>query len=285
MRRPLKSLFALSTVVLLSAAVASGCKTTGSQAAGPVTYRIRIQQGDTLAGIAQKYDTTWKDIAKLNGIAPGTAPKAGTVLRIQPGPGGHVAGLERAPARTARAGSGTAKGDVASPDEFSEADLPDDAAAPNRSGSGGKKKGFLFGDDEASVGSGQYIWPVRGEISSKFGPRSRDNHQGLDIRAPEGTPVWAAEGATVEFAGRKRGYGKIVILAHQDGKRTYYAHLSSILVGARQRVSQGAVIGKVGKTGNATGYHLHFEVRNRQDESSDPQDYLPDEATLATAGI
>ncbi len=110
-------------------------------------------------------------------------------------------------------------------------------------------------------------WPVRGRITSEFGPRhhpvlgtTRD-HDGLDIAAPTGTPVLAAAGGTVTFAGSRGGYGNMVIVAHPNGLETRYAHQHQLTVSAGQSVQAGQRIGSVGSTGMSTGPHLHFEAR------------------------
>ncbi|TDT63641.1 peptidoglycan DD-metalloendopeptidase family protein [Fonticella tunisiensis] len=105
------------------------------------------------------------------------------------------------------------------------------------------------------------IWPLRGKITSGFGPRDGRMHNGLDIAAPTGTNIKAALDGKVIFSGWKNGYGNIVILNNGNGVETYYAHNSSNLVKVGQDVSKGQVIAKVGSNGNATGSVLHFEVR------------------------
>ncbi|MBQ6910165.1 MAG: M23 family metallopeptidase, partial [Synergistaceae bacterium] len=102
---------------------------------------------------------------------------------------------------------------------------------------------------------------------SKFGNRvhpmfkTKSNHSGIDIAAPSGTPVKAAASGEVLYVGWMRGYGQVIILDHGRNITTVYAHLSSTRVSDGQVIKAGSVIGGVGKTGNATGYHLHFEVR------------------------
>jgi murein DD-endopeptidase MepM/ murein hydrolase activator NlpD len=119
---------------------------------------------------------------------------------------------------------------------------------------------------QASTGSGTpsasgFIWPVNGAVVSGFGMRWGRMHEGIDITAPIGTPVWAAADGTVIHAGWLGGYGNLVVLDHGDGLATAYAHASAILVALGQRVSQGSTIALVGSTGNSSGPHLHFEVR------------------------
>ena len=123
------------------------------------------------------------------------------------------------------------------------------------------------------------VKPVSGVITSRFGRRSSPggigstNHKGLDIAAGCGTPIYAAAAGTVEFSGTSGSLGKLVIINHGNGVKTYYAHCNSLKVSAGQKVEAGTNIATVGKTGTATGYHLHFEVRING-ASVNPQKYL-----------
>jgi murein DD-endopeptidase MepM/ murein hydrolase activator NlpD len=105
-----------------------------------------------------------------------------------------------------------------------------------------------------------FIWPVSGPITSGFGWRWGRMHEGIDISAACGTPIRAAAGGTVIYAGWMGGYGNLTIIDHGGGIATAYGHQSSIYVGGGS-VSQGQTIGAVGTTGFSTGCHLHFEVR------------------------
>ena len=120
---------------------------------------------------------------------------------------------------------------------------------------------------EGSGGSGSgaqsysgFIWPVSGTLTSGFGPRGGGMHEGIDIAAPNGTPVRAAAAGRVIVAGWSGGYGNLVVIDHGNGIATAYAHLSAIYASGGS-VSQGQSIGAVGSTGHSTGNHLHFEVR------------------------
>ena len=110
------------------------------------------------------------------------------------------------------------------------------------------------------MGSGELAWPVQGTITSKFGWRWGAFHRGVDIGAPTGTSVKAADAGMVTFAGWNGGYGNLVKIDHGKGKQTWYAHLSRFGVSVGDKVSQGDVVGYVGSTGISTGPHLHFEV-------------------------
>jgi murein DD-endopeptidase MepM/ murein hydrolase activator NlpD len=104
--------------------------------------------------------------------------------------------------------------------------------------------------------------PVAGTVSSGFGKRSGGMHEGIDILAPDGTEVRAASTGLAKYAGNgMRGYGNAVILDHADGITTLYGHLAAIRVRSGKTVPAGAVIGTVGRSGNATTHHLHFELR------------------------
>jgi murein DD-endopeptidase MepM/ murein hydrolase activator NlpD len=105
-------------------------------------------------------------------------------------------------------------------------------------------------------------WPLLARVGDGFGPRDGRFHAGVDLLAPAGTEVTAAAPGVVTWAGpRPGGWGLLVVVRHPGGVRTLYAHLESIAVRVGQEVSGGAVLGRVGATGDATGPHLHFEVR------------------------
>jgi peptidoglycan hydrolase-like protein with peptidoglycan-binding domain len=110
----------------------------------------------------------------------------------------------------------------------------------------------------------QFTWPLALPVTDPFGPRGRRFHTGIDIPAPTGTLVAAAEAGRVTYAGwLEGGWGLEVTIAHRTGVRTIYAHLSRTLVALGQRVSAGQWIGRVGSTGHSTGPHLHLEARLR----------------------
>ncbi|HMU95552.1 MAG TPA: M23 family metallopeptidase [Elusimicrobiota bacterium] len=122
--------------------------------------------------------------------------------------------------------------------------------------------------------------PGKRMISSGFGVRrhpllrTRRFHTGLDMPRPYGFPVKASREGTVIFCGWRGGYGKLVIIKHQGGLRTWYGHLSQIDVTEGQRVAKGHLVGRVGATGLATGPHLHFEVRDRFGNSLNPKKFI-----------
>jgi murein DD-endopeptidase MepM/ murein hydrolase activator NlpD len=121
-----------------------------------------------------------------------------------------------------------------------------------------------------------FCWPVKGQITSKFGWRHGRQHKGIDIWnvAQSRALIYASKAGVVTRAGYTNGYGNLVVIDHGNGWVTYYAHLSKIRVGKGQRIETGQVVGNMGKTGNATGYHLHFEIR-KNGEAINPLSMLP----------
>jgi murein DD-endopeptidase MepM/ murein hydrolase activator NlpD len=116
-------------------------------------------------------------------------------------------------------------------------------------------------------------WPITGVITSRYGWRSSGFHHGLDIAAQLGTPIQASAGGKVIFAGYKGVYGRTVMIEQADGKVSLYAHAQKIYVKPGQKITKGQTIATVGSTGNATGPHLHYEIR-QNGETVDPAQYL-----------
>lgn len=115
--------------------------------------------------------------------------------------------------------------------------------------------------------------PSRGNISSSFGQRWGRMHKGIDIAANHGATINAALDGSVTYAGWQDGYGYVIKLDHSDNVETIYAHCSAITVKMGEVVNQGEKIGEVGSTGNSTGPHLHFEVRENG-EPKNPEKYI-----------
>jgi len=124
---------------------------------------------------------------------------------------------------------------------------------------------------EGARGTGRFQWPVLGRITQNYWQR----HRAIDIGAPVGSAILAADSGFVSFAGwTDVGYGNLVVIDHANGFVTYYAHQSTIYVSEGQAIKRGQVIGAVGNTGWSTGPHLHFEVRY-YGEQHNPRAYLP----------
>ncbi len=121
----------------------------------------------------------------------------------------------------------------------------------------------------------RFEWPVAGRLTSAYGMRRGRPHDGIDIGAAKGTPIHAAEAGKVVYAGDRLGaYGRVVIVKHVGSWATVYAHNDANLVEEGDFVEQGDPIARVGRTGNASAPHLHFEIR-RSNHPRDPMACLP----------
>ncbi len=112
----------------------------------------------------------------------------------------------------------------------------------------------------ATTGSGTFMKPTYGSLTSRYGARWNRQHKGIDIGGSYNSPIKAADGGIVTFAGWMDGYGNYVVIDHENGYRTAYGHCASLDVSVGERVTKGEAIAKMGNTGRSTGTHLHFEV-------------------------
>lgn len=119
-------------------------------------------------------------------------------------------------------------------------------------------------------------WPVLGHITSPFGMRHGRLHAGLDIKGGKGEPIYAAADGQVLTAKRKNAYGIVAVIGHDNDHQTLYGHMLRLAVREGEYVKSGEVIGYVGRTGRATGFHLHFETRVAGGIPQDPMRFLPD---------
>ncbi len=134
----------------------------------------------------------------------------------------------------------------------------------------------LIGTKEppASVGTGKFSMPTSGTLTSSYGRRWNRNHNGIDIGAKTGTPIYAADnGVVVESEYQSNGYGNIIKIDHQNGYVSYYAHCSKLYANVGDVVAKGDLIAAVGNTGRSTGPHLHFEIRCN-DTPQNPYNYV-----------
>jgi murein DD-endopeptidase MepM/ murein hydrolase activator NlpD len=193
-----------------------------------------VQPGESLFRIGKAYGTTADELARANGIREPRQITVGQRIFI-PGAARQI------PVEIVTPAEGT-------------------AAARGTPRNSGQERNFL--------------WPVSGSLNSGFGPRGSSFHDGVDISAPEGTPIHAVEDGGVIFSDQLRGYGNIIIVRHTGGVVSVYAHNQVNLVREGQHVARGEIIGRVGSTGRVTGPHLHFEIRHNN-LAQDPMLYLP----------
>jgi murein DD-endopeptidase MepM/ murein hydrolase activator NlpD len=202
---------------------------------GPAGLRHRVQRGETLYRIGLAYGVPHDKLARVNGIRDPHRIEVGQVIVV--------------------------------PNASRE--LPVGVITPVRARSDPPAP------PELPTGTAPFVWPVKaGLLSSSFGPRGASHHDGIDISAPEGTPVRAARGGRVLYSDRLRGYGNLIIVEHADGYASVYAHNRENRAAAGTVVRQGDVIATVGRSGKTSGPNLHFEIR-KDNVARNPIFYLP----------
>ncbi len=251
------------------------------------TGSYTIKPGDSLYGVARQNKVKLDDLQRYNGITDVRRVKPGTVLKV---PGVAGATLAEVPATPSPQPVLTPPPQP--PVTANAAPVPSEPAAPSatpkilNSGAADEKKVASLDPGTAaavtapaqasgSVASGKLRWPAKGRIIAGYGPRSDGTHNdGINISVPQGTEVHAAENGSVAYAGSElKGYGNLILVRHDNGLVTAYAHADEILVKRGDRVSRGQVIAKAGKTGAVDQPQLHFEVR-RDQTPVDPVAYL-----------
>lgn len=262
-----------SAVERPAAPPAPAAPATSAPAGGP--FRYTVQPGDTVAGVGRRFGVRAQAIIEMNGLEPRGGVRAGQTLNLPStardrGEDPYATGP--APAGMSRAADYQAPGVVAAapppPAPTAPAPVAPTASTPPTSPAA-----------VATRGRGRFIWPVRGEILSRFGAMGTGlRNDGVNIAAPEGTGVKAAAAGEVVYAGSViAAFGNMVLIKHADGWVTAYGHLSRIDVKMRDTVSQGQIIGAVGASGGVPQPQLHFEIRFAPSarEKAAPVDPLP----------
>lgn len=284
--------FLLATGLVISAAACATFR-SGSTGQGSVAYKVKVERGDTLASIANQFDTDWRKIVQDNNLGPNRQLRVGQVIIVRPGPAGLAAAEKSTVGATvfgaseevtAPAAADVPAGQVGAPTAaWQEEDLkapptklPQDTKDKKATGKSPKKgQGLLFGTpngDEA--GNVTFKWPVAStSVSSRFGPRWGRFHNGIDIRANRGAPIFPSQDGRVVFAGRRRGYGHTMIIDHGH-YRTLYGHCHKLLKKRGDWVDSGDTVAQVGASGNARGIHLHFEIQTSAGRPIDPEPML-----------
>lgn len=206
----------------------------------PITgIQHTVLKGETLASLAAKYNSNAHDIAAYNSLADNEALTVGQTVIIP-----NVDMQYTTPPSSGSGSSSTSAATTAKPKTAENKFVP----APLR-GTGGVDQ------------TGYYTWPVAGGVITQ----GLHGFDAVDIGAPKGTDIYAAAAGTVIIAkdngAWNGGYGNYIVIQHNNGSQTLYAHASAVLVSQGDQVTQGQLIAKVGMTGEATGNHLHFEVR------------------------
>jgi murein DD-endopeptidase MepM/ murein hydrolase activator NlpD len=226
----------------------------------------KVSSGETLWDIAHKHDLNIdsligaNNISNMNSIKPGQEfkilPVQGIIYRVSPGES---------------VGSIARKFDLKTESIMQDNNIEDASSLKidQKLILRGAKPEFSYQDRLDQ----KFMYPITTRITSYYGPRWGRIHEGLDFAAPMGSPIRAVSSGRVVYSGWATGYGYVVIVEHQRGLRTLYAHNSKLLVRVGESVGKGEVISRSGNTGNSTGPHLHFEVQvNGRPEN--PLDYI-----------
>ena len=284
---------------LLLGACTQDAKLFGYTLWGTQTYSfnrpssVRVNRGDTLYSIARKHNVPIREVIEANNLIPPYTLKIGQTIRL-PQARYHI----------------VAKGDTLyNISKRYNVDMPtlsrtNNLQAPftlkigqklllpgsivNKSSAQNipQPKTQTAAQNTTYAASSSYIqpstkraqkfaWPVKGQIISKYGPIAKGrNNDGINIKAPKGTPVKAADGGTVAYAGNElKGFGNLILIKHSDGWVTAYAHNDTFKVHKGQIVKKGDTIATVGTSGGLSTPQLHFETRAGK-KALNPQAYL-----------
>jgi murein DD-endopeptidase MepM/ murein hydrolase activator NlpD len=241
-----------------------------------------MKNGESLYGIARQYRVTLAELQRVNGITEPTRVRAGAVLHVpNGGPIGGEPMAERGPPPppaappSARIGQGPSPtvpkvinaAPERMPERMPERTLPERRVASVED---------IPADTGPAIGeppTGKFRWPVRGRVIAGFGRRpDGTQNDGINLAVPQGTDIHAAEGGRVAYAGNEiRAYGNLILIRHDNGWVTAYAHNDQILVKRDDVVRRGQVIAKAGRTGTVDQPQVHFELR----QGAKPVDPLP----------
>jgi murein DD-endopeptidase MepM/ murein hydrolase activator NlpD len=224
----------VSLVVLVLAGCNFGARISKVAVRGEGVYH-QVRRGENLYRIGKAYGVSHSELARANGLADASRLDVGQRIFV---PGG-------------------------------KRPLPVSIITPEHAVNDAPPS------NELPQGEGVFIWPLAsGTLTSSFGPRGRSFHDGIDIGAPPGTVVRAARDGDVIYSDTLRGYGNVVIVQHQGGYATVYAHNEQNLVDAGSKVRQGQTVAKVGRSGRTSGPNLHFEIR-KDNVARNPIYFLP----------
>ena len=275
---------------------------------GPTPSSVVVQKGDTLYSIARRYDLPIREIIELNGFRPPYGLRIGQVVQL-PSARYHIVAKGDTLYNISKrynvdVNSLSKTNDISPPYSLAvgqRLQLPDSIVGGEihvASAAPAEKSAWTFKKTSASASKktapvkktitaentytpptknrkSKFMWPVRGSVISNFGPIAKGrNNDGINIKAAKGTAVKAADKGTIAYAGNElKGFGNLILIKHDDGWVTAYAHNEKILVKKGQRVARGEKISTVGTTGGVASPQLHFEIRQGK-KAVNPKSYL-----------
>ena len=244
---------------------------------------ITVARGDTLYSLSRAYSVPVNDLAVMNNLSAPFALTVGQQLRVPDLPKAKVASsnanqkpkAETTAVKKTENKTVTQKKPVAEPAKAKTTKEAQAKVEKTKPGNTAKKQVAVQTPKIAARSSSKFSWPVRGKILSHFGAKTGGLYNdGINISAAFDSPVRAAENGVVAYAGNEvRGMGNLVIIQHEGGWMTVYAHMNSMAVRRGANVKVGQKIGTLGQTGKVNKPQLHFEIR-KGTKAYNPADYL-----------
>lgn len=227
-----------------------------------------VRAGETVYGISRGYGVDMRELVRLNRIVPPytIAPGKRLVVPVW-APGSGAPAIAKAPAAPSAVQTAARLGPRPAPPRVR-------SVPPVAKPAVGPARRARIPSPPPRAG-GKFAWPARGKVIARFGAKAGGLHNdGINIAAPRGAPVRAAENGVVVYRGNElRGFGNLLLIKHAGGWVTAYAHNDSFLVRRGERVRRGQVIARVGSSGNVARPQLHFEIR-KGTQAVDPRRHL-----------
>jgi murein DD-endopeptidase MepM/ murein hydrolase activator NlpD len=229
-----------------------------------------IKAGDSLYAIARAHNISLSELQRVNGISDATKVRVGVVLKV-PGDANQAPTSAPGPVQTVASGGENEPPHVVQIPANNIRIINGVALQPDHRSETNVAAGTDTANDADSSGA-KFRWPAMGKIIAEFGKRPDGTHNdGINVAVPQGTDVHAAEAGTIAYAGSElKGYGNLILVRHNNGWVSAYAHNEQILVNRGDAVKRGQVIAKAGKTGTVDQPQIHFELR----QGSKPVDPL-----------
>ncbi len=263
--------------ILFAAIALSACSHFDKEppiADGPAAgkhFTITVSAGDTISDIARRYNVRTADLIDANDLTDRDRIYAGEVLRVPGKPRAPLYDVARAvpvPQPKPRYGHDAPAITLASykPRDDNDSLLDQAQSVIDRLGGNtpNDRDVTAYQDTSRDPGTARFAWPVAGRVISPFGQSvTGERNDGINIAASLGTPIRAAADGVVTYSGNElKGYGNLVLIKHDDGYVTAYAHAERTMVNRGEKVSKGQVIAYTGETGDVTEPQLHFEIRH-----------------------
>ena len=245
----------------------------------PNPRRHTVRRGDTVYGISRAYGVEMSELVRLNGVEPPYTISPGVRLVVPAAVKGKAGpqspGKLAPPAKTAPRAVQRAAVPAPAAKALQASTVKSVPARTAKAVPAAKPARLAKIPQPPPRAGSKFLWPAKGKLLATYGPKKGGLHNdGINIAAPRGAPVRAAENGVVVYSGNElRGFGNLILIKHANGWVTAYAHTQDIRVGRGQQVKRGQTIAKVGSSGNVSRPQLHFEIR-KGSRAVDPKRFL-----------